>query len=794
MSTGSVTTASEAIARDSASAQSAAITAQAEPTPAPIKGKKLINAPSAGGQENQGPIVKEIEVVYVGPKSVNKSVITANMRTTIGQPFSAHAVEEDVRNLFATGLFVNLRITSEPLGDGVKVVVVVQPKPLVKEIIVVGAAKLKESVIRKEIKTKVGSPLSEQQVSADADKIREKYQAKGYDKIQVNYKIDINEEFGRAVITFTIREGTRAYVTHVEFLGNNNIPDKELRKQLKTRKKNLFSIFNDSGLFKDEQFKEDLKKIRDYYTARGYIDVQIKDVKFEYPKKDQMTLTITIFEGIQYKVGTVSVSGNSLFSQQQIFARMAMLDGKIFSPQGLEKDIKAIKDLYGEKGYIDTNIRPERVANVESGRMDLQYSVNEGAQSYVEKIVIQGNNRTKDKVIRRELALAPGEVYDSVRADASKSRLENLGYFNKVDVSPQDTAVPNRKNMVVTVEEKRTGSVTFGAGFSSVDSLLGFVELSQGNFDFVNWPTFVGAGQKFRTRMQYGLRRRDFLISFTEPWFMNQRLSLGFDLFAREAQFLSSLYDQRNIGTNVRLAKALNQFWTLSARYQVENIDLFDFDDEASPELRREQGGRTKSALSVALLYDTRDNVFLTRKGERVEFTAEVAGGPLLLDTHIYKFQAEAQKYFLLPWDIIVMLGGSTGVVDRYNKTEFVPIFDRYFLGGARSVRGFDNREVGPRDSRGEPLGGNTFGQVNFELTFPLIDRVRGAVFVDAGFVDHRSFHYNDSLDLLNIGAGVGLRLNLPIGPLRLDYGVPVRADKFNDSSGKFSFDVGYQF
>lgn len=760
---------------------------------APEKGKKLVAPQAAQGVPAMGPIVREIEIQYAGPKSVNQKVILANMRTTVGQPYSTASVEEDVRNLYATGFFTNLRITDEPEGDGVKVIVIVQPKPLVKEIVLNGYKQLSEKKIKKEIKSKPGDTLSEQQISADADKIKELYQNKGFNKVLVNYKIDVNEEYGRAVVTFNITEGSRAFITEVKFIGNKNLTEKELRKQMKTRKKNLFSFINKSGLFKDDQFKEDLKKLRDYYQGKGYIDMSIKDIKFQYPAKDEMTVVITIFEGIQYSVGKVAFQGEKLFSADQISARLKMKEGSVYSPQGLEADIKAVKDLYGERGYIDADVRPERQANVESGKMDLVYVISEKSQSFVEKIIIQGNNKTKDKVLRRELALAPGEVYDSVRAEASKQRLENLGYFEKVDISAQETSVPNRKNMVVSVQEKRTGSITFGAGFSSVDSLLGFVELSQGNFDISNFPYFTGAGQKFRTRLQYGLRRRDFEVSFTEPWFMNQRLSLGFDLFARDYRQLNSDWYEQDFGASVKLAKALDQFWTAYVQYQFRDVHIYDFSSKVPAALyANEKRWRTESSVTTGLSYDSRDSVFLTRHGEKVNFAVEGAGGPLLGSTDIYRFEADATKYFGLPYDLILSLSGHFETINNYDNTAEVPLFDRLFLGGSRQVRGFDNRDIGPRIAN-TPSGGKTIVYSNVEMTYPIIDRVRGAFFMDAG-VDNSGFGKISPDTVISVGAGVGLRLNLPIGPLRLDFGIPVNYDKYNKSTGKFAFDVGYQF
>jgi len=789
----------------------------AAPATPPTKAKKIVGAPDeqapSGNQE--GPIVREINVEYIGPKTVAKSVILSNMRTTVGGVYTASSVEEDVRNLYATGFFTNLAIKDEPLGDGVRVNVVVQPKPLVKEIVIKGASKIKETRLKKEIKSKIGEPLSEQQISTDTDKIKDYYLGKGYNQVQVSYKIDTNEEFGRSVVTFIISEGDRAYVTEVDFIGNDHLTTKELRKIMKTRKKNFFSFINKSGLFKEDDFKQDLDNLRTYYNSKGYIDMEVKDVKYDYPGKNLMKVTITVFEGIQYTVGKIDFDGNTIFTKQELrnyngFQVIRMDEGKVYAPRAytpekkdpneelptLENDIKRLTNLYGRRGYIDFPlVTPERQANVESGKIDILYHLREGSQSYVEQIIIQGNNRTKDKVIRRELLVAPGQIYDSVRVDTSKKRLENLQYFEKVDISPQDTTVPNRKNMVVTVEEKRTGSVTFGAGFSSVDSLLGFVEITQGNFDLFNFPYFTGGGEKFRVRLQYGLERQDAEVEFKEPWFLEQRLALGYNLFYHNATYLSNYYDERNFGASVSLARAFGQFWSGSITYTLQEFDLYNFASNSSPQLLQEQGWRSDSSITLGMAYDTRDSVLLTRRGMHADFSAEFAGGPLLGQTNIYKFQADAQKYILLPYDMILTIAGATGVADYYDTSTEVPLFDRFFLGGSRSIRGFGNRDIGPIDDNNEPIGGDTMAYTNLELTFPIMDRVRGAVWNDMGFLDARPFHYADAIKEGDAAAVVGLRLNLPIGPLRLDYGLPYKDQGWNhNNTGKFSFDVGYQF
>jgi outer membrane protein insertion porin family len=760
------------------------------------EGKITVPAPTASdAATTRGPLVKDIEIDYAGPNSVDRSVIISNMRTTIGQPYSLSGVEEDVRNLYATGLFVNLRISDEPLADGVKVIVVVKPKPIVRELEVTGCSVIPEKRIRKEIKSKTGDPLSEQKVAEDMRKVLEYYRTKGFFEAKVEYKIDVNEQAGRAVIKFTIKEGERAWVDKISFAGNKAFTDDELRKNFKTKKKNWLSWINKSGLLKEDQWTADLKKLREFYQNHGYIDIDIKDIQKTYPAEEKIDVKITVFEGIQYHVGSISFEGNALYTREQILTRMKMLESGIFSPQGLESDVKAIRDLYGQFGYIDVQVASQRQPNIESGRMDILYKVVENTQSYVEKIIIQGNDTTKDKVIRREMPkkFAPGEVYDSVKADAAKKRLENLGYFSKVDVSPEDTSIPNRKDVVVTVEEQRTGNVTFGIGFSTVDSLLGFVELSQGNFDIANPPRFTGAGQKFRTRVQYGLERKDFLLSWTEPWFLDKQLAFGFDLFYDDASYYNSDYKTQRYGVALRLDKALNEFWRVGLRYQLSENDIYDVTAAANSQLHREVGWRSESAVTATITYDSRDDLFLARKGETFQFAATGAGGPLWGQTNIWKLQISAAKYIQLPYDMILSLNATTGVADNYGDSDFVPLFERFFVGGSRSVRGYSFQSIGPRDPQGNSLGGDTMGYANVEMTWPIMDRVRGAVFVDGGFDNAGTFEYNAAI---NIGAGMGLRLNLPIGPLRLDFGCPVLTDGTSGKVGhfQFNFDVGYQF
>jgi outer membrane protein insertion porin family len=321
--------------------------------------------------------------------------------------------------------------------------------------------------------------------------------------------------------------------------------------------------------------------------------------------------------------------------------------------------------------------------------------------------------------------------------------------------------------------------------------LVGFVELTQGNFDLFNWPAFTGAGQKFRLRLQYGTQRKDFILSLTEPYFLDRRLALSGQLFYTEANYLSAEYDQRNYGFTVELRKPLNAYMYATLGYRLQDVDIFDVAASASNVIQEAKGSTVESQIFTSVVYDRRDNPLLTRRGQRITLSPYVAGGFLGGDAQIYGWDLEGSQYFRLWWDTILLFNGEVATVNTWGGGDTVPIFDRLYLGGSNNLRGFPFREVGPQDHNGEPIGGNSMARLTVEYTFPLIQKARGAVFYDTGFVnsDAWSFGFNH----IASDVGIGLRLDLPIGPLRLDYGFPIQRDGYN-GGGHFNFNVGYQF
>lgn len=817
---------------------------------------------AAAAQQADRPVappVEKIIIKHIGPPAVSDELIRANIRIKEGDAYSQVSLDDDVRNLYGTGYFYNVRVGQETSPTGLTLTYAVQGKPVLTEVRFTGNKKYSFNKLRKKVTSKPGEPLDERKLFNDSQEILKMYQKAGLQKTKVEPHPSINENLGKGTVTFEITEAPKVRIADVVFDHATQFKQSKLRRAIKTRRWWMFSWLTGSGKLKDEEFEEDKEKLHEFYAEKGYIDFDLKDVKFDYPKTNRMVLRLDVNEGTQYKVGGVDFKGNELFKREEIVANLRSKDGEknyrglqlkpgvIFTPKKLEKDVEAIEDFYGSQGYIEARANPQKVANIEKGALDLQYNLREGDKYYIERIDIKGNTKTKDKVIRRELAISPGEPFDMVRVKISKQRLEQMQYFEKVDTKPADTTIDNRKNLVIGVEEKNTGNIAVGAGFSSVDSIVGFVEVTQGNFDLFNPPYFTGGGQKARVRAQYGSQRQDYIAGFTEPWFLGRRLRLDTEVYYRQLNYLSDNYTQTQVGGRLGLTKQLPFDLTAGFNYTLESIGI-KFSDSykaqypktivtttystnalvittnsvtnpgPQPQLLGEEGNRLISRLDFSLAHDTRNSALLPTRGHRVELAPEIVGGPLGGNVDFYKLELRAAQYWtpqrLAPpssvWqDIleghVLELAGKVGVVDAYGDGDRgqkgrVPLFDRWYLGGLYSLRGYKYRQIGPIDElTGEPLGGKTYWFGSAEYSIPIIERLRFALFYDAGMVYQNAYSFTptkysngSSSGIYSDNFGFGIRLNLPIGPLRLDYGIPLTHDKFSGNGGKFQFGVGY--
>ncbi len=729
------------------------------------------------------------EVVVLGNRTVDDAVILSRIRTRAGKDYSQKNVNEDLKRLYALGYFTNISVDVSPVVGGLKVAFIVKEKPFLKDIVVEGNKAIKREKILQEMESKINRVLDEARVKSDVEKIRKLYQDRGYFAVDITYNISIDENSGRALLALRIVEGKKLFIKSIKFQGVKAFKESKLRGFMKTKKKWLFN----PGYLKEDELRDDLDRVRAFYVSKGYIDMKVTDVKRNFnAEKTEMNLEIAVDEGRQYKVSDLAVEGNKVFPSEDIKKKIKIVPGSLFVPEIFRQDVKNVEDYYLEKGYIDARVKVETNTDYEKGTISILYKIEEGDLSYIEKINIQGNVVTKDYVIRRELAVKPGEKFDGVRVRRSQERLQNLGYFKTVDVDYHATNKPQRKDLIVSVEEKKTGELSFGAGFSSIDNLVGFVELSQSNFDWKNWPTFVGAGQKLRLRVEAGLERQDFLLSFTEPWFLGRQLAAGFDLFYTDHEFLSSRFDETRIGGDVRVGRPITDFLRGDLIYTLERVDM-DISDDSSAELKLEAGKRNVSKGTLRLDYDTRNNFLYPSRGQRVVLTGDWAG--LGGDTHFVKGELRRAQYFPVPYftDHVFKWAVEAGAAEEYGDSQRVPIFDRFFLGGPNNLRGFRFRRAGPKDVDGEPIGGKVKYASTFEYTFPIVSFLRGAIFYDAGNV-YRTFG-DIKLSQINSDVGLGVRLKLPIGPIQLDYGYPVTVDdETKRGNGQVQFNIGTQF
>ena len=799
----------------------AAATFPASPLGAqPVAGGSAPVAPSGAASVRVG----SIAVKFNGPATVSEQVVRANMQLQEGSALEDSLIDRDIRSLYRTGQFEFIEFKRGALVDGkVDLVVEITSKFRVSTITFEGNKKVKAKRLLKEAKTKENLPLDERQVKEDAEKIREFYQKSGYNQAKIEYRIERDKATGLGRVFFTVQEGAKVRIKRVDFEGNTAFSDRKLRKVVETRKWNIFSWLTDTGRFRDDRYETDFDKLRDHYREFGYLDVEIDPakVRFDYPKPNRLVLTFAINEGRQYKLGAVTISGNTLYPAEKLLTALKLKTGDVFSPSAIEKDQKALENYIGKDGYVDARVRVVRKPNLQTGAIDVEYQFTEGEKFNVESIRIEGNTKTKSIVILRELVLGPGEVFNTVRMQTSKLRLENTRFFEEVNMNPEPTNLPGRRNLKIAVKEGRTGNLTFGAGFSSLERAIVFAEVSQSNFDLFNRKSFFqGDGQKFRLRLQLGSRSSEATLNFEEPWFLERELALGFNLYRSSSDYYSDIYEETRTGAEVYLRKRLFELVEGRLGYTYEVVEISDVDRQTAPFLLDEQGERSVSKLTFKLLRDTRDRIYNTTRGNRVELGTELAGGPFAGQTDYYRVELRASQYYntFETLNQVLSFIGRAGVIDSYGDSNRVPYFDRMFLGGPSSLRGFEFREVGPKDMVGlktqpdpdgpagaaqdpdgpdvppthEPVGGSTYAMGSIEYTFEVVNPLRLAFFYDIGYVNVDAWDFDPSN--YNDNFGFGIRLMVGGAPLSLDFGIPITSDQYNDDGLQFNFSFGTRF
>ena len=735
--------------------------------------------------KEQADLIKKIEIT--GNKRISSMIILSRIQTKEGNVLSEKTIREDIKNIYALGYFSNISVNATTFEGGKKLTYIVEEKPYADKIEFKGNRVLKEEEIGRVMAISAGDIYVEKTLEEDIKRIAELYEKKGYYKTEITPQVDVKKEENRVSVLINIYEGPRTKVKKIKILGNEHIPEKQIKAKMETKEARFFR----RGIFGKEEFNKDIDRIVTVCQTFGYLDAKVTDYDLEYQQDGRLLfITIEIDEGPLYTVKEVDTTGNELFETEELLVQIQLKEGEPYNPYAVAEDIGQLRSFYAKKGYIVTQIWDEPSIDKESKEVKITYYINEGPKTYVRLIKIAGNTRTKDNVIRRELTIKPGEEFDGDKIKRSREKLYNLGYFEAVKVYTEATDKPELRDLVFEVEEKKTGALTFGIGYSTIEDLVGFIQLEQNNFDISNAPSFAGGGQKIKAKARLGALRGDYILSFTEPYFMGYPLSVGFDLYDSVRYW--SAYTQKNTGGNIRIGKRITDYVKLNTTYKYEVVNISDVDSDASDAIKSEKGEFATSSLTTGLVRDTRDNAFIPTQGFLGGVSVGYAGGFLGGDRNFTKYVADTMWFYPVvkkeEYEQVISLHLRAGITKEFADSDNVPINERFFIGGADTIRGYPERGVGPKDKDDYSIGGKSFFVANVEYTFPIWKRViRGALFYDTGnaWEEHDEMDFND----LASGIGVGLRIQSPIGPVSLDYGYSLE-----DNVGRLHFSMGYSF
>jgi outer membrane protein insertion porin family len=761
-------------------------------------------AGSLHAQDFEGKTITNVEIRYRGAKTVNEEVLRNQMTTKAGTAYRAEDLDKDITALYESGLVDDVRFLAEPAGDkGVKLVAEVTTRPLRGGVGFIGNTIFSDQKLAKETKLKSSGVMSDAEILEARRNLEKYYQGHGYPDVTISHRIQATSREGLSDLIFVIDEGTKNEIRKISFEGVTAFTKPELLKEMKTKEKGWLSWLTKSGRFESDQLDTDLDAILDYYRSKGYLRASSPGFRREPVKDGRVDLIIPINEGDKYTVAGIGFSKMTVFKSEELYPGLTLNTNDAYSSKKMRADITMIRSYYGSRGYADASVSPD-IQDAGPNRVTIIYRVSEGSRYKVGRVNIAGNTKTKDKVIRREIPLQPGDMFNTVELEATKARLEGLQYFNEVQASGTPGSQGYR-DVNVLVDERSTGTIGVGLGFSSIDSIVGFLTLEQSNFDLFNPWNFTGGGQRFAMNLRLGSERSEFSVSLVEPWFLDRQLSLGTELFYKQSTYFSDYYEQTNAGASVYLRKPLTAKSWIKGEYRLENVKIdsevrdgeYDPDNDgvSNSELSEENigGDFLRSALGLNYVFDNRDSNVLPRNGHKIDLGLTYAG--VGGDVNTLTFSAQGQKYWNLKWDSILSLTGELAFVDSFNDE--VPIFERMFLGGGRTLRGFEFRDIGPRDTgyTDEVYGGNSLGYISAEYTVPIIETVRAAVFMDSGFVNEGS--WDPSPGDLYTDVGIGIRLKLPISPLplALDYAFPISSpDEEADKGGQFNFSLQSQF
>jgi outer membrane protein insertion porin family len=722
-----------------------------------------------------------------GNARIDAGAILQKISTKPGDLYDPTTLREDLKAVFAMGYFDNVEIEAKDTEGGKNIIFRVQEKPLVGKVVIAGASEINEEDIRDAAGITANSILNPAKVNEAVQKVKDLYKSKGYYNTEVTAKINAPAD-ANAEVTFEIKEGGKITIEKIGFTGNNSFSEGELEDAIQTSThKWWLSWLTDAGVLKMDILRQDAERVAAFYQNRGFLEAKVGEPVVEQ-QEDELFVTFPIDEGPRFRVGTVDIEGDLIKSKEELIAELKIRDEEYLNRQVLRDDVTRLVDLYGEQGYAFAEINPRVNKASDDNRVDVVLRVDKGAMASINRVEIQGNTRTRDNVIRRDLKVEEGGRFDSKAIRTSTQKLKRLGFFEEVTVTPKPTMTENQMDVVVDVKEKSTGSFQIGAGYSSSENVLFMGEISEDNI--------FGTGNKLSLAASTSSKSTRYNLKFTNPRLYDSQVSGSIDLFNWEREYDDFTKD--STGAAFRLGHPLFEEVRIYYGYTISDTELSDINEaNVNSAILQSKDINLTSMPEIGLVRDTRDKLFSPTKGSRNSINVSYAGGPFGGDAEFTKVEASSSWYFPMFWSTVFHVKGAAGQAFE-NEDNKLPVYEKFFLGGMNSIRGFESASISPVDQYGDKVGGDKMWYGTVAIIFPLIKDMGmdGEIFHDFGNVYGEGVPGSDEdwdFSDYKKTAGVGILWASPLGPIRLAWGFNLDKQDGEDSSN-WDFSMGGTF
>ncbi len=719
------------------------------------------------------PLVNSIEIR--GLKRLDEAAIRKRLTQKIGQPLSRKNISEDIKRIYEMGYFEDVRVETEPFEGGLKLIYIIKEKPSIVKISFSGNKEYDDEKLKEQITITPGSIADVTLIQRNVSALKAFYEKEGYylaNIVPIVKRISPDE----ATLTFLINEGQKIKIDKILIEGNEKLSEGDIKDVMKTRPWWILSFLTKSGYYQKAQLDADIQRIKDLYYNNGFLNVVVSKPQIKLDKeKKKLTITIKISEGPQYKVSSIELKGHAPSEEKDIKQYINLKKDEVFNKEKLKKTIEQITSYYSEHGYAMASVEPELVTDEKNQTVKVIIHIDKGHLFKIGRIEVIGNTKTKDKVIRREMRLDEGDIYNSKLLKRSYERINNLNFFDKVELVPKPKLKDRLIDIDVKVKEKATGFLSIGGGYSTMDKFVAMVDFTQANL--------FGTGRYIKLKGEVGGSSSFYEFAYKDPWFLDKPVSFTFTLYRTTREYIT--YDKKAVGGSIGFGKRFNDLWSASITYKYEKATIENIEPDAPSIIKDQEGTNVTSSITPAVSRDTRDSYIDPSRGSRNSMYLTYAG--LGGDNYFIKTVFDSAWFFPVGKSTIALrgrIGYATGLYDHE-----LPLYERFYVGGMYTVRGLSFGDAGPKDENNDPIGGTKELIFNAEYIFPIVSelKLKGVIFFDAG----RAYDNNETFGTdLRYTTGAGFRWFSPMGPIRIEYGYNIDPREGEDS-GKIEFSFG---